>query len=140
MALSRGVVPNVVILGGPNGAGKSTVARAMIADELGLTEFVNADSIAQGLSGFAPDRVAFSAGRIMLERLHELARERASFAFETTLASRSFAPFVRSLQADGYRFHLVYVWLRNPALCIQHVRARVRRGGHSVPAETIRRR
>src|SRR5262245_60627896 len=72
-AMNSAVAPNVVILGGPNGAGKSTVARAVLADELGLTEFVNADAIAQGLSGFDPDRVAFAAGRIMLERLHELA-------------------------------------------------------------------
>jgi predicted ABC-type ATPase len=31
--------------------------------------------------------VAITAGRIMLARLHELAAQRADFAFETTLAS-----------------------------------------------------
>lgn len=140
MSQSPGARPNVIVLGGPNGAGKTTVSRAVLADELDIAEFVNADVIAQGLSGFDPDRAAFAAGRIMLTRLRELAGERRSFAFETTLASQSFAPFIRKLQDDGYRFHLLYVWLRSPEMCVNRVRARVRRGGHDVPEETIRRR
>lgn len=84
--------PSVVILAGPNGAGKSTVAPALLRDTFGVEEFVNADTIARGLSAFGPDRAAMAAGRIMLSRLRELARQRVDFAFETTLASRSFAP------------------------------------------------
>ena len=81
-----------MILAGPNGAGKSTSAAELLQGVLGVTEYVNADTIAQGLSAYAQDRVAFQAGRIMLSRLKELAAARASFAFETTLASRSYAP------------------------------------------------
>src|SRR5947209_12450668 len=46
--------------------------------------------------------VAIAAGRVMLVRLEELASQRVSFGFETTLASRSFAPWLRMRQADGY--------------------------------------
>jgi len=81
--------PNVIVLAGPNGAGKSTAAPGILRGILKVTEFVNADAIARGLSEFNPEGVALSAGRIMLERLHELARQGESFAFETTLASRS---------------------------------------------------
>lgn len=87
--------PTVVVLAGPNGAGKTTVAPAILRDALGIHEFVNADAIAAGLSGFAPERSAFAAGRVMMERLHALAAARATFAFETTLATRSFAPWLR---------------------------------------------
>ena len=64
--------------------------------------FVNADVIARGLAAFDSEAVAFQAGRIMLERLEELAAQRADFAFETTLASRTFAPFIRGLRNVGY--------------------------------------
>jgi len=50
--------PQVVILAGPNGAGKSTTASQLLVGELGVSEFVNADVIARGLSGFRPEQVA----------------------------------------------------------------------------------
>jgi predicted ABC-type ATPase len=92
------------------------------------------------LSGFAPERAAIEAGAIMLNRLDELAARRASFAFEMTLASRSFASRMAKLQADGYEFHLFYLWLPNADMAVARVADRVRAGGHNVPEATIRRR
>ena len=92
--------PSVVVLAGPNGAGKSTVAPALLQGALGIDEFVNADVIARGLSAFDPESAAIAAGRVMLARLHELAEQRVSFAFETTLASRSFALWLRRLRVS----------------------------------------
>jgi predicted ABC-type ATPase len=132
--------PNLVVLAGPNGAGKSTCAPSILWDVLGVDEFVNADVIARGLSGFEPERAAMSAGRIMLSRLRELAQQRSSFAFETTLASRSFAPWLADLIRSGYQFHLVFLWLPDPDMAVARVAARVREGGHDVPEQTIRRR
>ena len=113
--------PCVVILAGPNGAGKSTAAPELLQGELAVTEFVNADVIARGLSAFDPDRAAIAAGRVMLTRLDELARQRESFAFETTLASRSFAPWLRDLRASGYAVHLFFLWLSSADLAVQRV-------------------
>ena len=87
--------PNLVILAGPNGAGKSTAAPELLQGALGVNEFVNADVIARGLSAFDPDSAAIGAGRVMLSRVRELAEQRVSFAFETTLASRTFRNFFR---------------------------------------------
>jgi predicted ABC-type ATPase len=140
MASEGSQQPIVVVIGGPNGAGKTTCASLLLPEAIGLRQFVNADTIAAGLSAFAPETVALQAGRIMLERLNELARERQSFAFETTLASRSFAPFLRELQTNGYTVHVAYVWLRSPDLSVDRVAGRVARGGHHVPEETVRRR
>jgi predicted ABC-type ATPase len=86
------VKPLIIVLAGPNGAGKSTTAPTLLRDALSVDEFVNADAIAQGLSPFAPETAALAAGRITLKRLNELAAKRVNFAFETTLASRTFAP------------------------------------------------
>jgi predicted ABC-type ATPase len=132
--------PKLVVLAGPNGAGKSTSARAILQDALQVDEFVNADTIAQGLSAFDPSTVSIAAGRIMLARLKTLAAARANFAFETTLASRTFAPWISRLVADGYEFHLVFLWLPSADSAVARVAERVRRGGHSVPETTVRRR
>jgi predicted ABC-type ATPase len=72
--------PSIVLVAGPNGAGKSTLAPFLLRDALAVSEFVNADRIAQGLSAFNPETVALQAGRLMLARLDELARQRATFA------------------------------------------------------------
>jgi predicted ABC-type ATPase len=65
---------------------------------------------------------------------------RRSFGFETTLASRSFAPRIRRLIASGYECHLVFLWLPSADFAVGRVADRVRLGGHTVPEETIRRR
>ena len=76
----------------------------------------------------------------MLQRIDELAAQRADFAFETTLSSRSFAPFLRGLAQTGYDVHLLYQWLVNPDLAVKRVAERVTRGGHHVPDDVVRRR
>ena len=57
----------IVIIAGPNGAGKTTFAREYLPREVGFPDFFNVDLIASGLSPFAPEDVAFRAGRLMLE-------------------------------------------------------------------------
>jgi predicted ABC-type ATPase len=132
--------PQVIIIAGPNGAGKSNTAPALLQLDLGLTTYVNADAIARGMSAFEPDTVAFEAGRIMLERIRALAAKRANFAFETTLAGRSYAHYVDEWTAAGYCVNLFFIWLRSPEISIQRIANRVRLGGHSIPEDTIRHR
>ncbi len=130
--------PQIIIIAGSNGAEKSTLAPLLLRDKLKLTEYVNADTIALGLSAFAPENAAIEAGRVMLKRLHDLAVQRKNFAFETTLATRSYAKWLKGLH--GYDIHLIYLWLRSPEIAIARVQERVRAGGHDVPEATIRRR
>ena len=80
------------------------------------------------------------AGRVMLARLRQLAQNREDFAFETTLASKTFAPWISPLKNDGYHFYLVFLTLPSAELAIERVAERVRMGGHDVPSATIRRR
>src|SRR5438105_9238006 len=125
--------PTVIVLAGPNGAGKTTASRTLLAETLRVMTFVNADVIAQGLAGFDPDSAAVEASRIMLERLHKLAEQRADFAFETTLAARSYAGWLKQLRDTGYTVHLCYFWLASADLAVARVAQRVRRGGHNIP-------
>lgn len=133
-------MPKLVVIAGPNGAGKSTAAPRLL-ERFGVSEFVNADEIARGLSPFAPESVAVEAGRIMLVRVRALAAAGADFAFETTLASRGFAPWIGALRRDaGYRFHLVFVWVPSAEHSIARVARRVAAGGHAIPTDVVRRR
>src|SRR2546426_6361256 len=103
--------PNVVILGGPNGAGKSTISKKLFPGALKIEHYVNADEIAHGLSAFRSEEMAIKAGKIMLEHLHELGKSKVSFGFETTLAGRTFGPWIDELRRSGYVFHLFFLWL-----------------------------
>jgi len=121
--------PSIIALAGPNGAGKSTAGPALIRDTLGVTTFVDADVIARGLSAFAPEAAARPAGRIMLRRMRELTRQRESFAFETTLAGRSYATWIEDLLCRHYEFHVVFLWLPSADFAVARVADRVRLGG-----------
>jgi predicted ABC-type ATPase len=133
-------VPDLYLIGGPNGAGKTTVALTLLPNFLACYEYVNADAIAAGLSPFKPESVALQAGRLMLERLRSLSGAGVDFAFETTLASRTFVAFLMACREQGYTINLLYIWLESAELAVQRVAARVRGGGHSIPEATIRRR
>jgi len=124
----------------PERSRQSTAAPILLRDALRVTEFVNADAIAGGLSAFRPDSVAIPAGRAMLERMRRLAAAREDFAFETTLAGRSFVPWLTNLKASGYHVHVLFLSLESADLAVNRVAARVRLGGHDVPEDTVRRR
>ena len=126
------------MLAGPNGCRQVDHGLGDSQSVLGVREFVNADQIAAGLSGFAPETAAIAAGEIMLRRIRELANERVDFAFETTLASRSLAPWLRSLINSDYEVDLVFVWLPSAEVAVKRVAQRVGSGGHNVPEDTIR--
>src|SRR3990167_10951720 len=128
-------MPHVLVIAGPNGAGKTTAAPALLNKTLQISHFINADTIAAGLSAFAPEKVAIQAGRTMLKRLHHLAEQGENFAFETTLASRSFAPWITELKKKGYLFHLTFLLLDSADLAVSRVTERVKLGGHFVPEE-----
>jgi predicted ABC-type ATPase len=107
---------------------------------LDCREFVNADGIAVGLSPFNPEKVAFEAGRIMLQRIEHLLLEMSDFAFETTLSTRSYVPLVRKAPKQGCNVTLLYFWLSSPEFAIQRVAQRVEEGGHNIPEDVIIRR
>ena len=134
------VKPRIVILAGPNGAGKTTASKRLLRDALGIGEFVNADIIAAGLSGFAPESVAFEAGRIVLNRIRALIDQRASFAFETTLSSKTLATLLVRAQNAGFEIELIYLALPDATTAVERVAARVKQGGHDIPMAVIKRR
>ena len=82
-------------LAGPDGAGKSTAAPFLLPGAPRIRRFLNADTIARGLSGFDPDAEAPAAGRILLAQMDDSVRDRLDFAVETTLSGRTLAARAR---------------------------------------------
>lgn len=128
------------IIAGCNGAGKTTASFTILPEVLNCREFINADEIAKGLSPFQPETVAVQAGRIMLTRMDELLHQGVDFAFETTLATKSYKQKIIEAQANGYEVTLLFFWLRNVTMAKERVAQRVAEGGHNIPIETIERR
>ncbi|MBX3163475.1 MAG: zeta toxin family protein [Bacteroidetes bacterium] len=133
-------MPNLYIIAGCNGAGKTTASLTILPDVLQCNEFVNADSIAKGLSPFNEEAVAFEAGRIMLNRIQELLHKKTDFAIETTLASKSYASLIRQAKKSGYEVHLIFFWLNSVELAKERVQQRVLNGGHNIDKAVIERR
>jgi len=131
---------NLYIISGCNGAGKTTASFTILPNILNCKEFVNADEIAKGLSPFQPEKVAFESGRIMLNRINELLKENENFAFETTLATKSYKSKVIEAQKKGYNVTLLFFWLQNVDLAIERVKTRVKEGGHNIETDVIKRR
>jgi predicted ABC-type ATPase len=76
----------------------------------------------------------------MIDLIREYTEKGLSFAFETTLATSSFARSVPQWQRDGYSVELLFLSLPSVELALARVALRVQQGGHSIPEDVIRRR
>ena len=130
----------IYVIAGCNGAGKTTASFTILPEILDCREFINADEIARGLSPLQPEKVAVEAGRIMLNRINELIADNENFAFETTLATRSYKGKILEAKEKGYTVILLFFWLHSVDLAIKRVNNRVTEGGHFIEPEVIRRR
>jgi predicted ABC-type ATPase len=132
----------IYVLAGVNGAGKSSIAGA--AFRAAGAEYYNPDEAARALIAANPtltqadaNSVAWHEGVKMLKRA---IAEHKDFAFETTLGANTIPRLLAQAASQGLEIYIWYVGLSSPALHIERVRARVRRGGHDIAAEHIHRR
>ncbi len=131
---------NLFIIAGCNGSGKTTASFTILPEMINCKEFVNADEIAKGISPFQPEKIAFEAGRLMLNRINELLYLNENFAFETTLSTKSYRSKILKAKENNYSITLIFFWLQNVELAMERVRTRVSEGGHNIPENVIARR
>lgn len=137
----KSLSPTCWIITGPNGAGKTTFALEYLPQVAGCTHFINADLIAAGLSPLAPERGLLAASRIFLRDIEVRIAAREDFAFETTLAGRTYLRLVERLRTDGWRVELIYLALPSVEMSKLRVAERVAHGGHNIiPQADIERR
>lgn len=133
-------MPRLYILSGCNGSGKTTASYTLLPEMLELTQFVNSDEFAKGLSPFDPGKASVLASRYMLMKIRYLMERKADFSIETTLATRSLVGIINDARKLGYTIILLYFWLSSPEMAITRVRNRVAAGGHNIPDNVVRRR
>lgn len=132
--------PFILVLAGVNGAGKSSVGGALVA-AAGLTWF-NPDAYARELaaqSGLDLPEANARAWEYGRARLEAAIRERANYAFETTLGGNTIA----AMLAQASRTHdvmVLFCGLSTPEQHIARVRLRVAHGGHPISEAKIRER
>jgi predicted ABC-type ATPase len=131
---------NLYIIAGCNGAGKTTASFTILPEIIECKEFVNADEIARGLSPFQPERMSIEAGRIMISRVDQLLNEGQTFAFETTLSSKTYQHKIIEAKKNDYTVTLLFFWLQSVDLAYERVRVRVLEGGHNIDKDIISRR
>lgn len=132
--------PRCIVIAGPNGAGKTTFAREFLIKEMHIVRFVNADSIAEGISPLNPALATLAAGKLFLSELDRLTTLHQDFAFETTLSGLVHANRLRQMKSNRYRIEMVFLRLDSPQLALRRVAERVKQGGHNVPKADILRR
>ena len=131
---------NVYIIAGPNGAGKTTFAREFLPQYAHCPNFVNADLIALGLAPFAPAKFQIKAGKLLIEQVKGFLKAGVDFAFESTLAGRSYVSLFKKAERQGYRITVFYLYIPSDKLAKERIKQRVKEGGHFVPAADIKRR
>jgi predicted ABC-type ATPase len=138
--MSSPSAPTCWIIAGPNGAGKTTFALSYLPTAANCRNFINADLIAAGLSPLAPETELLAASRIFLREIENRIQARQDFAFETTLAGRSYLRLIRRLRSEGWRVELIYLALPSVEMSRLRVAERVAHGGHDIPLKDIERR
>ena len=132
--------PKLYVIAGPNGSGKTTFAEKFLPNYADCFEFINADMIAKGLSPFLPSKVAIKAGKILLDQIADCSRKKVNFAFETTLSGKAYIKLFRKMKQHGYELHMFFLWLPTVKLALARVADRVRKGGHDILEQDVRRR
>jgi predicted ABC-type ATPase len=134
--------PRIYVIAGVNGAGKSSLAGATFTDY--GAEYYNPDEVARELIRANPrltqteaNSKAWHAGVKLLE---SAISEHLDFAFETTLGANTIPKLLALAAQQGVEVNIWYVGLDSPELHIARVKSRVRRGGHDIPEQDIRRR
>ncbi len=128
----------LIVVGGPNGAGKSTFAAAYLAER--PCPYLCADLIATEFQHLEPMSRQIAAGREFLSRSVEQLAKMDDFIIESTLSGKTLRSFLRKGREAGYSITIIFVYLDSADTCVARVRQRVRRGGHNVPEDDIRRR
>ena len=134
--------PRIYVLAGVNGGGKSSIGGAALRDS--GAKYYNPDETARALMAARPgltlaeaNAEAWRIGRTLLERAIQ---EHLDFSFETTLGGNTVARLLEEAAKSGIDVVVWYVGLESPELHIERVAARVRRGGHAIPEDVIRKR
>ncbi len=103
-------------------------------------EFLNADEIAKSLSAENPSEKKISAGKLFFKRLDETVEQNKSLLVESTLSGRYLQKFIESVRNRNYQITIIFLFAESPEILIERIAERVKKGGHFVSDEDVKRR
>lgn len=123
------------ILGGVNGVGKSTLAGvlASVTDNFGT--LVDADRLTAQCGGNK-----LEGGKQAVRLIEGCIQRGDNFTQETTLSGGKTARTIAKAHENGYFVCLYYVAVSSAEESLSRIANRVRKGGHDIPEEAVRRR
>jgi predicted ABC-type ATPase len=134
--------PKYIIVAGINGAGKSTLYETSTF-LFKNTQRVNDDEILRGFNGDwkkASDNL--KAMREEIKIIHTSLDARKGLHVETTLSGngKSQIDLIREVHENGFEVTLIYVAIDSYERAIKRVNERVKKGGHGIPPDLIKKR
>lgn len=123
------------IVGGINGAGKSSLSGVLKEQRNDLGIIIDPDQISAQM-GNDP----YEGGKAALAKIDRCLEAGVNFTQETTLSGSLPRKVAKRAKERGYLIRLYYVGIDSVEDSIERIQNRVRRGGHDIPLEDIRRR
>jgi len=130
--------PRMIVVAGPPGSGKSI---AFPVGSFGVDSF-NADDRSAVLNNGSYQGIPLEIRAVVNKNFERFVedhiRNHQSFAIETTLRSTVTFDQADRARAEGFEVHMRYIALNDFAQNLNRVIARAQAGGHSAPADQLR--
>ena len=123
------------IIGGVNGVGKSSLSGVLSAESSDLGIIIDVDKITAENGG---DRI--KGGKLAVQRIADCLSKGINFTQETTLSGVRTLKTMQKARDNDYFIRLYYVGVSSSTESLDRIANRVRKGGHDIPAEDVRRR
>ncbi len=129
------IMNNYVIVAGADGTGKSSLRGVLEGQNVLLGHIIDADAIAKEYNF---DNI--KAGKKAIEEINYCLENNLSFTQETTLAGHRTVRTIKQARKQGYYITMYYVGLSSMEESIDRITNRVRKGGHNIPIDDVKRR
>lgn len=113
------------IIAGVNGVGKSSLTGVLSRDKSDLGMIIDATNTDEDEA---------------VRRIENCLNSGVNFTQETTLSGVRTLKTVQTAREKGYRINLYYVAVNSADESLRRIENRVRKGGHDIPAEDVKRR
>lgn len=123
------------VIGGVNGAGKSAFSGVLSRTDAELGIIVDADKLTAAENG---DKV--KGGKKAVRIIADCLEKGVNFTQETTLSGKKTLRTVISAKEKGYFIRLFYIGISSAQESVSRIENRVRKGGHNIPTEDVKRR
>ena len=123
------------IIAGVNGCGKSSLTGVLRTEVDSLGRIIDVDKLTAACGGNAVE-----GGKQAVSLIDDCLQKEICFTQETTLSGQKTLQTVKRAIAKDYHIRLYYVGLDTAEESLARIENRVRRGGHNIDSDTVRRR